>query len=386
MSPAGADTGDCGAEHPCRSFDRAYQLARPGERVAVAAGSYPLQRIAPPLKPRGGRAVAFAPAGGAKVSVEELVVDGSRVSFAGLRTGSWTAGPTARRVTFRDVHVAGGIFVTGARRVRVLGGSVGPGTNFSSEIKAAQPGGAPPRDVVIDGVRFHDWVRDNEEAHVDCLHVLAADGLVIRRSSFRNCEAFAVLLTGYGAAASPTNVLVEGDHIICCRSGYAGVSLGSATARRGTTSRSGATGRRSPTSSARARRRRGRGCASSATPARRPIPRCAGCPACAGRTTDGPRAHPAAPATASPADLATRTVGAARAPAEDRWMRWMRWIALALVLLAGLAAPAAAQAAAPAGVTGIALDGRVELAWQPAAGAASYASTAGPPRPRSRRA
>ena len=38
----------------------------------------------------------------------------------------------------------------------------------------------------------------------------------------------------------------------------------------------------------------------------------------------------------------------------------------------GAAAPAAALAAPPAGVTGMALDGRVELAWQPAAGATGY--------------
>ncbi len=49
----------------------------------------------------------------------------------------------------------------------------------------------------------------------------------------------------------------------------------------------------------------------------------------------------------------------------------------ALAILAALAlstaAPTLAQAAPPAGVTGIALDGRVELAWQPAVGAADYA-------------
>ena len=34
--------------------------------------------------------------------------------------------------------------------------------------------------------------------------------------------------------------------------------------------------------------------------------------------------------------------------------------------------PALAEAAAPTGVTGIALDGQVQLAWQPAAGASAY--------------
>src|SRR3954469_1096782 len=52
------------------------------------------------------------------------------------------------------------------------------------------------------------------------------------------------------------------------------------------------------------------------------------------------------------------------------------WRARAGVLLvtAGvlLAGPAAAQAAPPNGVTGMALDGRVELTWQPAVGATGY--------------
>src|SRR3954463_348774 len=43
-----------------------------------------------------------------------------------------------------------------------------------------------------------------------------------------------------------------------------------------------------------------------------------------------------------------------------------------LFLALAAAAPGAANAAAPDGVTGMALDGRVELAWQPAAGATGY--------------
>src|SRR4051794_26177410 len=45
-----------------------------------------------------------------------------------------------------------------------------------------------------------------------------------------------------------------------------------------------------------------------------------------------------------------------------------------LVVIAVLMLPAVAQAAAPAqGVSAMALDGRIELAWQPAAGASGYA-------------
>src|SRR5919197_6225780 len=45
---------------------------------------------------------------------------------------------------------------------------------------------------------------------------------------------------------------------------------------------------------------------------------------------------------------------------------------VAMAAVASLTAPAIANAAPPDGVTAIALDGRVELAWQPAAGASSY--------------
>src|SRR5262245_25954161 len=51
----------------------------------------------------------------------------------------------------------------------------------------------------------------------------------------------------------------------------------------------------------------------------------------------------------------------------------MRRAVLALsVLVLLLAAPAVARAAPPAGVTGMALDGRAEIAWQPAVGATGY--------------
>jgi fibronectin type 3 domain-containing protein len=47
-------------------------------------------------------------------------------------------------------------------------------------------------------------------------------------------------------------------------------------------------------------------------------------------------------------------------------------VSLAVILAAALAAPAAAAAAPPVGVTGMALDGRVEIAWQLVAGATGY--------------
>ena len=65
--------------------------------------------------------------------------------------------------------------------------------------------------------------------------------------------------------------------------------------------------------------------------------------------------------------------GKAHEPSNRRVPRW-RWVlgGLAAAFLLLLAVPALASAAPPTGLTGMALDGRVELAWQPAAGATSY--------------
>ena len=41
VSPSGSDTASCGASDPCRSFNRAYEAALPGQVVDVAGGVYP---------------------------------------------------------------------------------------------------------------------------------------------------------------------------------------------------------------------------------------------------------------------------------------------------------------------------------------------------------
>src|SRR4051794_22361928 len=40
VAPGGNDGGDCSAADPCRSFDRAYHVARPGQVVQLAGGDY----------------------------------------------------------------------------------------------------------------------------------------------------------------------------------------------------------------------------------------------------------------------------------------------------------------------------------------------------------
>jgi hypothetical protein len=45
VAPTGADGAACTASAPCKSFDRAYQVAQPGDVVEVADGTYGSQTV-----------------------------------------------------------------------------------------------------------------------------------------------------------------------------------------------------------------------------------------------------------------------------------------------------------------------------------------------------
>ena len=219
VSPGGHDRGDCRRAHPCATFDAAVRAARAGDIVEVAPGAYGDQEIRSVPRPGRGRVVLRPARRGAKVDVGNLVVLGRHVEVRDMRVGAAKAGPGARDITFRRLRMHG-LFITSASRIRVIGGDVGPGVNVNPEIKSATGSHVPPRDILIEGVRFHDWTRTNPSAHVECLHVMTVDGLIVRRSRFSNCEAFDILFTRYGQAGPPRHVVIEHNRMSCCRSGY----------------------------------------------------------------------------------------------------------------------------------------------------------------------
>src|SRR5438093_13535104 len=57
VSPSGSDRKACTEAAPCRSFERAYRLARPGQTVKLAAGTYggEEQQLDGPRKPGNKR-------------------------------------------------------------------------------------------------------------------------------------------------------------------------------------------------------------------------------------------------------------------------------------------------------------------------------------------
>ena len=78
-----------------------------------------------------------------------IEVYGSHLEIRSMSVGGWYAKAGANDVTFRNVRTSD-LFIDSARNIRVIGGSVGPGVNYDSQI-----GGSPaPENILIQGVRF----------------------------------------------------------------------------------------------------------------------------------------------------------------------------------------------------------------------------------------
>ena len=211
VSPQGSDAGGCTSSAPCASFDRAYHVATPGTTVVVQGGLYPAQTISrDQSKESTAENVVFQPAPRAKVQIaDELRVEGSHIEVRDISTPDWYAAPTAGYLVMRNLDVDA-FYITGSSHVSVLGGDVGPYENGASEVKACGGCTSPPHDILVDGVRFHDYTRTNA-THVECLHVYPVDGMVVRNSRFERCAIIDLGFFQYGSAGASRNVVIENN-------------------------------------------------------------------------------------------------------------------------------------------------------------------------------
>jgi hypothetical protein len=224
VSPTGRDSSSCSIAAPCRSLGRAYRLARPGETILVAAGTYPAQTI--DARPRQGLPVVIRPASRHVPRFGKLTIHGSSIEIRDIAMTEWITQEPARDVTFRDT-TTGRFTIAGAAGVSVIGGSAGPSRDASNDIAPSDlKTTRSPTRILIDGVHFHGYTKASPGAHVDCVHSWGVDGLVIRNSRFENCEHFDILLAGGAAAGLPRNVTIENNFFDCCRSGFFSVYLG----------------------------------------------------------------------------------------------------------------------------------------------------------------
>jgi hypothetical protein len=224
----GSDKAACTDDAPCKTLNRAFEVAEAGQVVEIAAGSYGDQVLDAPPK-EGGARVVFRPAADADVTLRSIGVSTGPVEFRDLRAKLGTYNDqNARDVMYLRVR-AQNLFIRGSSKVAYVESDIGPNgaKDDMNWITAAYGTDQGARDVLIERTRIHDIVMHEEGAHIDCLAADDVDGLVIRDSSFSNCEHFALLFgtdtaTGRGAR----NVVVEGNELDCCRSGYYSIGFG----------------------------------------------------------------------------------------------------------------------------------------------------------------
>jgi hypothetical protein len=240
VSPGGSDSSACTRAAPCQSFDRAYHVAKPGQVVGVAAGSYPSQKITADGT-KHAPAVVFAPSPSGEIRVANLTVEGSDVElddltiagiwYVGVNSSSLTQAEQPHDVVLRDVS-ASNFFITGASDVSVLGGRIGPTVDNAAQIKGCYQCRYAPQNITIDGVTFHDFKRATAGQHMECLHVYPAQSLTIRNSRFFNCALMDVFLSNFGQGGDLRDITIEnnlfdapGSHGGALDKGYYGLAF-----------------------------------------------------------------------------------------------------------------------------------------------------------------
>jgi hypothetical protein len=231
VAPGGNDAGTCTSKDPCATFARAYRAAQPGDVVEVAAGTYPEQIMPRDDTRLSDRDVTFRPAPGASVKL------------AGLTFGQWTDDRGASHVQVRDMDVGEimarrtddltfrnltmrSFWVEGGRDIRFVGGSIGgiKGANpWLGTWRGADGSTDTPKDVVIEDVDFHDVRMQKAADHIECLHVNDVDGLVVRNSSFRDCDTFDMLVM-YGYNEVLRDILIEHNEFASTGNSFGGPS------------------------------------------------------------------------------------------------------------------------------------------------------------------
>ena len=225
VSTSGSDSNACTAGAPCRSFDRANRSASPGMTVEVAAGSYGGQSIGNDTSKTSTNDVVFQPASGANVTLSGLSVPGRHVEVRNMQTGFVNVeGGSSSDITVRNGGGSGIFIGGGSSQVQILGGSYGAGSPNVAPVKVQ--GSPAPSDITFDGVIFHDAVRTDPNAHLECIYAADVQRLTVRNSQFRNCAIMDLFITKL-SGVNPRDVLIEnnffdktGSHASSLSKGY----------------------------------------------------------------------------------------------------------------------------------------------------------------------
>ncbi|HEX2505592.1 MAG TPA: hypothetical protein VHK22_05230 [Gaiellaceae bacterium] len=219
----GSDAGPCTKARPCRTLNRGYKRAGPGDVVEVAEGEYPSQTIhskagaAPPnvviQRAPGARVIL----GDEDATVECIEFEGARhVTVKGFKTPYTRVGgmqhqcgvtigrSNAHHVVLRNIDA--GMIWFGADHVRVYGGDFGPGIDENTKIEFAT--GHPPHDILIDGAVIHHGL--SYQQHPECLALWGGKRITIRNTLFSNCEVFHLWIAAE-EGSTISDILIENN-------------------------------------------------------------------------------------------------------------------------------------------------------------------------------
>jgi hypothetical protein len=213
VSVSGSDSGSCTASSPCRSFNRAYEVADPGEIVDVAAGTYPTQRVEYDSSKTSADDVFFRPAAGASVKIAgDIFAYGSHVTFMAMQAQD-TEIPYDGPADVSDVTFWGmdgrNFTIDSGTQISVIGGDYGPASSCGGSYGGGNNGirmnreGVMPSDILIWGVDIHDVQSyDLVQCHIECLIVGAGENITVRGSRFWNCSIFDIFLQPFNGPIS----------------------------------------------------------------------------------------------------------------------------------------------------------------------------------------
>ena len=273
ISPSGNDANNCSQSAPCQSFNKAYQVATPGDTVQLAGGNYGFQNInwrpdmanrSPGCDPKGewggattANCITFVPAPGANVVTNTFGISGSGVYIKGTASPV-IAGPSrtynfkvngeiltltedgtkppdyvtvegvdanalaiydSKNVLFKNLDSGGRSTVDGCARVDENGQSI-PDTD---ESKIGSRRDFIPTAVVVDGVYFHDTYRTAsaidgtgaEPCHDGALFFINGNGVTIRNSVWSQNWVYDIQVQNFNGRQYPTNVLIENNWFGC---------------------------------------------------------------------------------------------------------------------------------------------------------------------------
>jgi hypothetical protein len=227
LAPNGSDSGSCSRSRPCRSLGRAYSIARPGQIVQVAGGTYEEgQRIRySSAKQSAKRRVVFRAAPGTRPVIGSLEIEGGQhVSLIGLdfrndlgMTALDRDSSSSPRAT--DILVQGGriqsFHITSVKNVTIAGNEIGNyrfADGFGSNSIYADNQG-PSKNVLIQNNVFHNIVA-KPATHAECLFVKSVSNLRVRGNRMLGCPGLAIAI--YDLSTGRTdNITIENNFMQC---------------------------------------------------------------------------------------------------------------------------------------------------------------------------